>query len=647
VNVEWARPWALWGLALAVPVVLASLYRRRRRRVVVPFLPLLQESLGGAHASLGWRRASEGLSLAARCLALGAVVVALAGPRPATAAEPPEALVLVLDADVTTTTEEGGGESRFARQVALGKAHVLARRGGPVAVVLAAEAPQVALAPTEDREAALTALARARPAEGTVPLGPALAAARDVAARLPRPRVVVLTSRALPDVAPGSNPVPIEALGAGIASDDQGFVDQSVTPADERRPALLRVVVANFATEPRTRTVVVEWEGASGTTERRRADVEVPARGTGEASVELAPGRAGSLVRARLEGEDAFAGNDATAAWAAPLRRPSVLVVHDGAPRSFVTAVLDAMGEGIDRDRSGAVRAQDLASAQPRDVTIVDGAPLLAGAGLRGPTLWLAPLSGAGLPFAVGDAVREPLVWRARADHPLLRGVDLSTAFVARATPIAGEGVRGLAFAESATVVAEGGTADAPWIAFGLDPEGSDLPLRAALPVLVKNAVRLLGARPDDPVRPFYRAGEPVLPRAGVDPAGWSVEWSRAAAGTAEARASAESVPRSSEAAGTVAPAGGPHEAWLVSPAGERHPVVTVDLDPARDPTPVRAASPPPPPAPPSTDPEPPLRRLLLLGAAALLVADLLFLRASRARGPRPKGAFAGVPAPG
>src|SRR5690606_33905848 len=73
-----------------------------------------------------------------------------------------------------------------------------------------------------------------------------------------------------------------------------------------------------------------------------------------------------------------------------------------------------------------------------------------------------------------------------------------------------------LASVEGEAVVARGGPADAPWLAFGLDPDGSDLPLRAALPLLLRNAVRRFGEAPLDPFRPFYRADEPLAPRVAM-----------------------------------------------------------------------------------------------------------------------------------
>ena len=63
-----ARPEVLWALLLAVPLVLLHLYRRRR--MVVPFLPLLVEAVGPRRAGGGWHKLRELLSLILQVLAV-------------------------------------------------------------------------------------------------------------------------------------------------------------------------------------------------------------------------------------------------------------------------------------------------------------------------------------------------------------------------------------------------------------------------------------------------------------------------------------------------------------------------------------------------------------------------------------------------
>jgi hypothetical protein len=602
--VEFAAPAALWALGLAAPVVALHLYHRRRRRVDVAFLPLIREGAGATNPFGGLRRLADLASLLARLGALAALVLALAGPRPAHAGVLPGDVVLVVDADPTTRAKEPDGTTRFEHAVRLAKALVHARREGAVSVVLAGETPATLVAPTRDRDAAARSLDGVEPGAATSDLGAAVDLARATA---PTARVVVLSAKAYEPLAG------VEVLGTGTASDDQGFVDQFVGPADDGVRTTVRWTVKNFAKEERTRRVTLRL----GERDLGTRDLRVPPRSTASDAIDVAPPRDGAPFVARLEGTDVLASNDATAAWLTPVPRPSVLVVHGGAPRPFVTAFLDAMGDSIDREASGAVPAADFAKAALRDVVLVDGAALPTAPG-PGSYVLLAPFSGAGLPFAPGRAVKEPLVWRTDPSHPLLRGVDLSTAFVVRGTTIAGEGVRGLAFVEGDPIVAEGERNGVRWIAFGLDPDGSDLAIRSALPVWLKNAVHRVGVLRSAPVEPFYRAGSTIEPR-GLDP------------GTASlAREEAPIV------------SGAPLGPWRVvvdvyaSDGGGRvlggksyriGTTVRVDLDPDRDVRAARAEAVPPPPAPPVEDVEGRWRLWLLAAAACLLVLDLIAAR--------------------
>lgn len=647
--IELADPRGLWALALAVPIVLTHLYRRRRRRLVVAFVPLLKDTVGETRP-LGWgKRMADAVRLACRLLALACLAAALAGPRPSHAAVPEKDLVLVLDADVTSRAiearEEGGVETRFDRQVALARALALAHEGGRVGLVLAQATPSVRVAPTADRAVVLRAI-------DALPAGPAdgradLAAAIEVARAAARPErdleVLAVTSRPLPrDVGR------VSAVGAGSASDDQGIVDMSIAPAADGIRSSVRFRVKNFAAEPRKRKVRVALRGAA--TPMKEEEIEIPAGGTVDVKLDVLPPREGGVLEARLQGADlggpdAFDRNDVAALVLPAGRRPSILVVHGGAPRPFVRAVLDALGDAVDRDHSGFVTGAEVERAAPRDVTIVDGTSVPAAAIARGAWIFLAPFPDAasttGWPFAPGHAVKDPLVWRTDAASPLLRGVDLSTAYVARATTLVGEGVHGLAFAEGAPVVGEGTAGTVRWMAFGLDADGSDLPLRAALPILLRNAIRRMGEAPLTPLKSFYRAGEPVAPRAPwaeakalsvatepLTPYPKSRREREAVAKAVESGARPTATPEDpldAAAPARPAPQGGP---WLATVLAGGEPLAStayVDLDPERDVTPARSATSPPSPAPPPV-PDASARwfRWLLGVACALLLLDLV-----------------------
>jgi hypothetical protein len=616
---EWAEPGALWALALALPVAALHLYRRRRRRLDVAFAPMLREAAGAPRPFAAWRRLADRASLVLRLLALACLVLAWAGPRAEPGAEPRD-LVLVVDLDVTTRAREEGGATRLDLEKRLARRLVAAHGPGRAAVVAAGAVPRVASPLEEGSSAALDALRGLSPEAGRADLAAALRVARSVA-RGERPaRVVAVTSRALP---PGEADG-VEAAGAGTASDDQGFVDVAVVADAEGPKAVVRLVVANFADAARSRTLAGRREGTTEPPFPPRR-VDLPARGEATVEVTVSRPRAGGLLEARLEGEDALREDDAVALVLPPPLRPSVLVVHAGAPRPWVPALLEALGEAVDASASGTVAAADARAAAPRDVAVVDGAtplasaPPAAGWVLVGPF----PASAPWLPFAPGRLVREPVVWRADPSHPLLRGVDLATARVARATTLGGPGVATLATVEGEAVVAEGRAGGVPWVAIGIDPDESDLPLRAAFPLLLRNAIRRVAAAPRAPLEPFYRAGTPMRPRLPW-PGEGTVEFAWGEGGPEPAR-TATWDPLGVEEP-PAAPAGGPLVVRASSggSGGPRHRTVALDLDRARDPRPARPAS-----AGPVATASPPAeagtawREALLAAAAALVLLDL------------------------
>ncbi|MHC5010914.1 MAG: hypothetical protein ACYTG6_08195 [Planctomycetota bacterium] len=627
---ELTRPLVLWGLLLAIPLVLFHLYNRRR--VVVPFLPLLVEGLGHRRPGGGWRRLREVASLAARILALVLTVLALGGLRPVRVEPPPPSLLLVVDADVTTSAREADGRTRLEHALDRARAEIAADRWADVTVLLAAQTPRLVLAPTTDREAARRRLERGGTPEeaslasdtGAGDLQGAVAAAVAAVGERQRARIAVFTARALPPV---DVPAPIElvVLGTGRARDDQGLVDFRVGPAEAGVRSRVIVRVRNDAEAGVSRDLVVRVAEE----EVARRTLALGAEAELEASFELLPPRDGAWLHVALAGDDDFGPNDEALAWLAPPRRPSVLIVHDGAVRPYTRAILEAMGEHVDAEASGMVRAADLARAELRDVVVVDGVPLPSGALRPGAWIFLAPLGG-DLPFEVGTPVEDPLLWRTAADHPLVRDLDLSTAFVARAFPFTGEGLRPLAEAEGVPVLGEGEHDGVRYVALGLDPDGSDLPVRAALPLLVRNAIERLADAPASPLAPLYRVGAPLRPRLPL-PGGARarVRWP---GGEAVARLDPEGeawrVPAGARGQASVATPSDDGPGWIGHTG-------FVDLDPARTIVPVRAPSAPPPAARPRPSEGLRWRRALLVAAALLLLLDLLLL--SRAGRPSPE----------
>ncbi len=613
-------PAALGVLALGVPLVLLHLYRRRR--VTVAFLGLFTEARGPRRAGAGFQRVRERVSLAARLAALALLALALAGLAPRGTRAPEEALVLVLDGDATVQAREGDGRTRWEHEVDLASAWVGSRPWRAVAVVEAAGAPRT-LAPPGPPEAARARLARVTGPEsaGRGDLEAALDDARRAARRLAPARVLALTARPL-DVPPDEPGVSFSALGAGATRREQGFVSLDVLRADDGVRRRLRARVRNEDDAPARRDLVVRLGDAE--VERRVLDLAPGA--TEVVDVVVLPPRGGAYARLELEGGDAYPDDDRVVAWLAPPARPSVLVVHAGAVRPYTRAVLEAMGDGLDLARSGTVDVQDLARADLADVTIVDGVALPDGALRPGAWLFLAPLAGA-LPFEVGVPVDDPLVWRTAPDHPLVRDIDLGSAWIARADPVSGPGVVALAEADGRAVLAEGERDRVRYVVLGLRPEASDLPVRAAFPLLVRNAIRRLARGPVELLPSFLVPGEALVPRAplpGAGPAGVAeatVAWDGASEGARLAP----------DAADWRVPAGARGEVRVSTASGLAARTAFVDVDPGRRIAPVRPPAVAPAAAAPVPDDLVRWRRALVTLALLLLLADVALVVAARA----------------
>ncbi len=632
-------PRALWLLGLAVPLVAAHLVHRRRVRLTVPCLALLLEGRGPTRGGGLGRRLADHAPLVCRVLALAALALALAGPRPS-APPVPVALVLVVDADVTSAARESDGRTRLAHALELAAAHVRAHVQGPVSVVVAGLVPRVLAQAAADREGLARRLVdpgapACEPAPGAADLESALVSAWALAGE--RGLVKLLTARALPASSgpASSGPDPrLEALGTGAADEDQGFVDLRVAGAAEGPQTRVEVSVKNFAPRPATREVVLR---VGDLPEERRA-LTLGAGAEASVTFEVLVPRGGAPAVATLSGPDAFASNDALEAVLAGPLRPSLLAVHAGAGlRPYTQAAIAALGEQIDREVSGAVALADLGSARQRDVTLVDGAALPPEALKPGAWLFLAPLSGT-LPFGVGPAVERPIVWRALPGHPLVLDLDLADAWIQRATPLLpGPDVTGLAFAgEDQAILAEGERGGVRWVALGLEPEASDLPMRAAFPLLVRNALLRLARAPAEPLPPFVRAGEILRPRVPL-PGGPQARLSWPGRATVDERLSPE--------VGVRVPAG-LHGVLEVRTGTEAAPAyvgrsAVVDLDRTRSIAPLRPPALLPAPRPMPGDPGERWARILVLCAALLLALDLLLtrrLRPGRAPGGSARG---------
>lgn len=644
---EFARPGALWALCAALPLVALHLYLARRRRWVVASLRFVEEALARAPASARFQRMRDRLALLARLLALAALVAALAGLAPRDVRPPAQPTLVLFDADRTTSAREAGGEIRYARALRALRAEVAAlpRQQGqfdaPLALVRAGGVFETLLPFTRDVAAAERALATwpDAPSSAAVALAPALAEAARSLEATGGGRLVVLTARRVPaadEVSPvGSGVVERIVRGVGSARDDQAIVDLRVVRRPDGLAYDIAVDVANHASDERTRTLRARLETLSV------AERSIVLRAGETQTIEwVVPAPSvPSLLVVEWFGEDAWPANDELRAGLAPAFRPRVLVAHNGGVRPFTQAALAALGDEIDADRSGVAAAVDLGRTPPYDVVVVDGASVPADAPREGAMLLLGPLGGR-LPFALGRSLVEPLVWRVAEGHPLVADIDLSTAFAIRGQAIVGEGFVTLADAEGEAVLVEGRRDALSYIALGLDPDGSALPLAAAWPLLVRNAVRRLAVAPQRPFPPIVDAGGEIELPAGeasssmFSPATGFVR-DRFLAPPAHALLAANPTLDGGRRRVDVEAAGSFVATWAgAAPGGAARvqPIGIRPYDPARSIVPAQVEGVSPPPAQPRADVALQWRRRWIALGGFLLLLDLLLLRSTRPR---------------
>lgn len=536
-----ASPWFLVGLALAIPVVVAFLMRRRRSVVRVPSTLLWRGASLRRIRNRKIRDLTRILALVACAAAVIALALATARPRGAGGGE---TVAVVVDVSASM----GRGEGRhtpLARARRYLASMLLARAAEDRYLVIAAGPTPTRLAgPTGDGallEEALDALAAER---GGADLGAAVDLALELVAGQPSPRVVVLHDGGAsagspfhPRLAPDGVALLERRFSPGSEEGQPGdnlglvtFTARRPSDAESEDEREVVVTVATSSSAPRRAEVTVEAFGAP--LARRR--LEVPAGGEAELRVRVQTPAATLVARvAPADGRpDVLEADDAAELTQGAVVPPrALLVASDEAGASeaeafFATQALRSAGVG-EVVRVTPARARQ--ALQPRDVVVVlDELPAER---LAAPTLYLGTDAGrrtilpvlrqrellAPKDATAGDPTRLRSV---AAHHPLTRGVSFDGITVHRALAAdAPEGARVLVELEGGPVVLAGGDGADGWVYVGLDLSRSDLVLRVAFPVLVANAFALLGGGAQVSVAPTLPRSEVTLRQGAGDAA--------------------------------------------------------------------------------------------------------------------------------
>jgi hypothetical protein len=536
------------GLAVAGAALLTGLYllKPRRRRVVVAFAPLWLPAAGERRSERWARRLRRWLSLALQALVFGLLLTGAADPRPGGADLAGRTIVVLVDRSASmSAADEPGTRLGAARERARALVAGLGRGDRALVASFAAD-----VAAESGFETDPVRLARAvdavTPTEEPGELGRALTFASAVLRGQPHPTIVLVSDGRFSDDA-----------RARVRWDDAGPPDDptpSLAGIDvrwarvgrrARNVALLAFAARRLPADPSSVEAAVTLRNfgdaaAAVTLEISAGDVQA-GMPVDRVRFTLAPRETrrhvlpdvaapGARLVARLVERDDLALDDRAYAVVPGLERLRVLRV--GAPNLYLDGALLSLGEGV---AVHGARADAAEASRPRwssyDVVIFDGvAPAPAPA--TGHFLYLAP-RGPGSPFAGHGAVRDPVFSDMRRGHPVLRQLDLADVNIAEAERLAlAPGDVAVASSFGAPLIAARERPGLRVLGLAFDVRRSDLPMRAAFPLLVANALGWLAGTEARELAPAVvgRAARVPAPRGARhvevrDPAGERASW--------------------------------------------------------------------------------------------------------------------------
>jgi hypothetical protein len=431
-------------VAASFVLLLWFLLRRRARRHVVPSLALFRDALAKRVRPF-WR---ELLALALQIVGVGLLAWALRSIEAPTADSPSERPpAMVVDGSRAMGTP---GRIEAARAI------VASTKG---AIILATEGPVLLAAAGATDAERLRAIPRIVATAPHADLAAAVRLARSLGAD-----PVVLSDRPHDDldaptrvVGPAAQDVGIDSLSVAAGPGLPARVLVAVTVTDHGAPAKRRVTLR---TDQGT-VGDLDLDLAAGETVRRIVSIRpVP----------------GTWIEATLESGDDYAHNDRAVAILPAVRSARIAVI--GPPNRYLDAALGVLPDlEVRRYRPGTERAIDA------DLAIFDRATPRAP--LAVPSLHFAPPTG----WTTGTRIEHPQVLRWSLDHPIFDGVPLRSLQMESATVLStppGGSVLART-AEGPIVVSDDRAPGA--VVFGFDLLRSDLPLTAAFPEMLYQAL--------------------------------------------------------------------------------------------------------------------------------------------------------------
>jgi hypothetical protein len=475
------------GFGLAV----LALYflKLRRRPIEVPFVHLFREVLATERSSRLFANLRRVLSLLLALLFVALVTGALVDPRPTGSEGSGRIVILALDASASMqATDVAGGRFEAARTEARRLIETLGATDRAIVIEVADEARPLSSV-TSSRAELETAIAAATPHDVGADLAEAARFARDVASGSEHAELVVVSDGRMTGVDEARAILGDAGISARHVSVGTGGANVAITalavrryPLDaSRNEVLLELLNAGSSAE----TVEVELLGDGAT-----VDVQHLSIGPGARERRFFAGLTGvdQALEARLRRADgttdALAVDDRFYARVPERRRARIALVSEDDVYLQAALLLDEYLDVVE------VAPSAFPPAEAYDVAILDR--FVPAAPLDHDAIYLSPAPPDGVegPLEITGTLERPFFDVVHREHPLLRHAAIADVNVARAllvrpraddTVVAGD-TRG-------PLLVTGTRGESRFVALTFDVRESDLPLRAAFPVLLLNAI--------------------------------------------------------------------------------------------------------------------------------------------------------------
>src|SRR5882724_3740331 len=467
--------------ALGAAVISIYLLKLKRRGLLISSSLLWREVLKNNAAESLFEKLRWWISLLLQVLFVALIVLALAQPKMSSVGD--GSTVLIIDASASMQARSPVDLNRTRFELAQRAASNLVRSmpGTQSMMIMRLGANNDTLVPfTSEHEKLQASIDHALPSESPADIGGALTLANEALVGKPHPKIVLVTDGGLSPEIVAKSPIKPEMIQVGSPVDNVGVTAFSVRQQYIDLPDYqLNFEISNYGSTDRVFDVKYYQNDDLLTTKPVSLHAHTSIQQT---FADFSP--KGGAVRVELDVDDAFSLDNKVFAYLPTRKTQRGLLVTNG--NLFLESALAA---DLTLDLKKISPSQFDANAN-YDLIIFDGiAPKYSG---RANVLYLNP-QGEFSPVQVQGELKQGVISEYNVQHPLLKYVSFKDLSIKNVPKLkAGQGDVVLARAGSDPIVMARDESGKRTVILAFDTKVSDkadLPLRAAFPILIENAL--------------------------------------------------------------------------------------------------------------------------------------------------------------